>query len=215
MRDLRVFQSTCNIFRPLQTQCPFLRVSRCLGDFDMSLVLPLSRWKNHDIVEGECFSSHDESDLEEESIDDLPIVIPTRKASKKTKPKPKIIILKKHVSVKSAAVKRAAPEIPGPPSGPPPKRIRFCHSKASGIPSRSQLYNSWALNKPLILFTCKYVTTTRKNKYHVFLFTVLQIFQELNQNFTFCAEILQEVSKRRRRLLSIPNKQTVGGEITV
>ena len=103
----------------------------------MSLVLPLSRWENHDIVEGECFSSHDESDLEEESIDDLPIVIPTRKASKKTKPKPKIIILKKHVSVKSAAVKRAAPEIPGPPSGPPPKRMRFCHSKASGIPSRS------------------------------------------------------------------------------
>ena len=103
----------------------------------MTSTCRLSFLYHHDIVEGECFSSHDESDLEEESIDDLPIVIPTRKASKKTKPKPKIIILKKHVSVKSAAVKPAAPEIPEPPSGPPPKRIRFCHSKVSGITTRS------------------------------------------------------------------------------
>ena len=78
----------------------------------MSLVLPLSRWKNHDLVERGCFSSDDESDVEEESSDDLPIVIPTRKASKKTKPKSKIIIPKKHVSVRAAAVKRSAPEIP-------------------------------------------------------------------------------------------------------
>ena len=103
----------------------------------MSLVLPLSRWKNHDLVEREFFSSDDESDVEEESSDDLPIVIPTRKASKKTKPKSKIIIPKKHVPVRPAVVKGAAPQIPGPPSGPPPKRMRFSQLKASGIPSRS------------------------------------------------------------------------------
>ena len=96
----------------------------------MSLVLPLSRWKDHDLVERECFSSDDESDVEEESSDDLPIVIPTRKASKKTKPKPKIIIPKKHVPVRPVAVKRAAPEIPGPPSGPFPKRMRFFSIKS-------------------------------------------------------------------------------------
>ena len=102
----------------------------------MSSVLPLSRWKNHELVERDCFSSDDESDEEEESSDDLPIVIPTRKSSQQTNPKPLIIIPKKYVPVRPIAVKRAVPEIPGPPPGPPPKRIRFSQSKASEIPPR-------------------------------------------------------------------------------
>ena len=79
----------------------------------MSNVLPLSRWKNHDLVERECFSSDDES--EEESSDDLPIVIPTRKTNQRRKPKPKLIIPKKNGAVRPRAIKRAVPEIPGPP----------------------------------------------------------------------------------------------------
>ena len=103
----------------------------------MSNVLPLSRWKDHELVERDCFSSDDESDFEEEEdSDDVPIVIPTRKVNQRTKPKPKVIIPKKSVPVRPLAIKRALPEIPGPPPGPPPKRMRHTQAKASEIPSR-------------------------------------------------------------------------------
>ena len=102
----------------------------------MSNVLPLSRWKDHKLTERECFSSDDDSDLEEESSDDMPIVIPTRKLKQSTKPKPKLIIPKKSTGVRPLAIKRAAPEVPAPPQGPPSKRNRFSNAKASEFPSR-------------------------------------------------------------------------------
>ena len=79
----------------------------------------VSRWRNHDLVERDYFSnSDDESDLEEgQDSDDLPIVIPTRKANPLTKPRPKLIIPKKDVPVRPHAIKRVIPETPGTPPG--------------------------------------------------------------------------------------------------
>ena len=94
----------------------------------------LYRWKNHDFVERDCFSSDDESDLaEEQDNDDLPIVIPTRKANPRTKTKPKRVIPKNYVPVRPHAIKRAIPETPGPPPGLLPKRMRHIQVKASNI----------------------------------------------------------------------------------
>ena len=101
----------------------------------MSNVLPLSRWKNHDLAERECFSSDDESDLEESS-DDLPIMIPTRKPGQRKKEKPSLIIPKRDPAVRRSVIKRAAVEVPGLPPGPPPKRMRGSKAKPSETPSR-------------------------------------------------------------------------------
>ena len=97
----------------------------------LSKYTSVSRWRNHDLVERDHFSnSDDESDLEEgQDSDDLPIVIPTRKANPSTKPSPKLIIPKKDVPVRPHAIKGAIPETPGPS----PKRMRHTQAKASHI----------------------------------------------------------------------------------
>ena len=78
----------------------------------------------------DCYSSDDESDLEEEQdSDDLPIIIPTRKANPRTKPMPQRIIPKNDVPVRPHAIKRAIPETPAPPPGTPPKRMRHTQAK--------------------------------------------------------------------------------------
>ena len=67
------------------------------------------------------FLSDDESDLKEEQVsNDLPIVIPTRKANPSTKTRQNLIIPNKDVPVRPHAIKRDIPETTRPPS----KRMR-------------------------------------------------------------------------------------------
>ena len=73
------------------------------------------------------------------TVIDLPMVIPTRKANPRTKPRPKLITPKKDGPVRPHAIKRAIPETPGPPPGLPPKRMRHVQAKASDIPCISNV----------------------------------------------------------------------------
>ena len=87
-------------------------------DFDMSQVLPLTRWKDMQVPEREYFSC-DESEDEEDS-DDEPIIIPKKKP-KKVAP-PRLIIPKKQTvpRIRRRPKKRALPppHPPGPQPGP-------------------------------------------------------------------------------------------------
>ena len=116
--------------------------------FDISQVLPLTRWKDTKAPECEYFSC-DESEDEEDS-DDEPIIIPKKKPKKKVAP-PRLIITKKQTvpRIRQLPIKRALPPPPppGPPPGPPAKmrkKIEKLLRSESRFPYRLLIINQFS-----------------------------------------------------------------------
>ena len=99
-------------------------------DFDMSLVVPLSRWAQEQPISREDFSDEDDSsDDESDDSDDEPIRIPKRKKRKRKekskadpKPKKRMKIPKKEIEIRQRA--------------PPPPPPLLPNRRPSKIPSK-------------------------------------------------------------------------------